>query len=436
MTMDVRDDDSVGTRVLPSEPSSRRAWGMTSLLLLLTILNYSDQAVFGIIAQPIADELGLSSSQIGLVGSLFYLTLTAGGLLTGLLNRWMSLRWAMVLLAFAWSFTAVPLIAAASLATLIISRLLLGLAEGPSAPLIFTATYSWHPASRRGFTGAVLTSAAAFTQFAVIPALAFVTVKFGWRAALVCLAVATAVWCVVWLARWKEGPYLGKSAGEPNADEVGTEEIAKVPWSRIFLTKTFVTSAALGMSVFALGSAVLTWLPSYFEVGLGYSRLEAGTLSGLPAILGLAIALTTSVLSDRLFRCGSTTRFVRIIIPSVGVLISGAVLVSMPAITTPAVAVAAISLGYGFSLPTLPLVQAAIVELSPPRQTAGTLGVLIAIFTTGGLIAPYATGLIVDAASTPAAGYTASFQVFGLIAAVCAVLTISFAKPEKDSPRP
>lgn len=100
----------------------------------------------GVIAQPLREELGLTSSQIGLVGSLFFLTFTIGGFFAGLLNRWMTLRWSLVLLALCWAAAMMlPMVVVASFAVLILSRLFLGLAEGPSSALLHTAAYSWHP---------------------------------------------------------------------------------------------------------------------------------------------------------------------------------------------------------------------------------------------------------------------------------------------------
>ena len=55
-----------------------------------------------------------------------------------------------------------------------------------------------------------------------------------------------------------------------------------------------------------------------------------------------------------------------------------------------------------------PLIHAATSELCAPQQTAGTMGGFIAIQAIGGHVALYATGLIVDHAATPAAGYRPS----------------------------
>lgn len=425
-------------RLGPAGESRRVAWSLTGLLVTLYVINYADKAVLGIIAQPLAEELGLRSSQIGLVGSLFFLTFTVGGFFAGALNRWMTLRWALVGLALCWAVAMLPLVAAAAFAVLVVSRLFLGLAEGPSSALLHTAAYSWHPPARRGLPSALLAGAASIAKIAVAPVLALITVGFGWRAALICLAVAGIVWCVVWVFVWREGPYTKVSAseretaGSRTSDRLSVAEEPRVPWRRILLSRSFIFGALLVMSVYALVTVVLTWLPSYFEVGLGYSRVSAGSMFALPSLVGLVLMLISSTLGDRMIATGTPSRVVRVVVPALGVLICGALLVALPSISTPIVAVLVVSVGYGFASVVFPLLNAAISEICPPQQMAGTLGVFLATMAVGGLIAPYATGLIVDAAATPAEGYALAFAILGIVGAVAALCALVFVNPERD----
>lgn len=416
------------------------AWGLTSLLVSLYVINYADKAVLGIIAKPLRVELGLTAAQIGLVGSLFFLTFTIGGFFAGLLNRWMTLRWSLVLLGLCWAAAMLPLIAVAGFAVLLISRLFLGLAEGPSSALLHTAAYAWHPPARRALPGALLAGSASISKIAIAPLLTVITVGFGWRWALFALAAAGMVWAVVWLSVWRPGPYIA-SGRTKRVDDTEKAEASPAdaepatPWIRVFLAPTFITGALLVMSVYALVSVVLTWLPSYFEDGLGYSQLQSGSMFAFPSIVGLALMLLSSVTSDRMITKGASPRVLRIVVPSVGVLISGVLLFLLPSISTPIVCVLILSVGYGFAAMVFPLFNAAVAEICPPRQTAGTLGVFLAIMAIGGLVAPYATGVIVDAAATPAEGYATAFQMLGLVASVCAVLTLVFANPVRDRKR-
>ncbi|PQP21139.1 MFS transporter [Rhodococcus opacus] len=407
-----------------------RAWGMTGLVIFLYVVNYADKAVLGIIAQPLARELDMSYSQIGLVGSLFYATYTVGGFLAGPLEKRLTLRWALLALALVWSVVMFPLVVSATFVTLVAGRMLLGFGEGPSAALLHTAMYSWHPPAKRGLPGAFLAGAPSVAKIALAPALTFITVQWGWRAALVSLSLLGLVWMVFWLTGWKEGPYTGRVAQGTDTAPVPTEP--SVPWRSIVLTRTFVSCAFMTTVVFALSTVVLTWLPSYFEVGLGYSALQAGSMFALPSTVALILMILSGSVTDRLNARGHTSRVTRIIVPAISVLICGAVLMFLPYIGAPGIAVAVVSVGYGIGTIAYPLVNAAISELCPPQQTAGTMGIFIALMAFGGLITPYVTGVVIDHAATPAEGYATSFQAIGLLGAAAAVLVLLFANPERD----
>nr|WP_235174496.1 MFS transporter [Tomitella biformata] len=417
--------------------NSKRAWAMTGLVTFLYVVNYADKAVLGIIAQPLARELGLTSTQIGMVGSLFFLTFTIGGFMAGALNKLLTLRWALLALCMMWSIVMLPLVISASLAALIICRMLLGLAEGPSSALMHTAAYSWHPPAKRGLPSALLAGSASVAKIALAPVLAFITVEFGWRAAILALSGLGVLWMVCWVTGWTEGPFTSKAVKSPKSDDSAApativHEEPSAPWRSILLSRTFVSCCVLIMAVYSLTTVVLTWLPSYFEVGLGYTALQAGSMFALPSVVGLALMLVSGAVTDKMIARGARSRVVRIIVPCVGVLICGSVLLFLPQIGTPALAVAAVSIGYGFAAIVFPLVNSAISELCPPQQTAGTMGAFLAIMAIGGLIAPYATGVLVDNAATAAEGYAQAFQAIGVVGAIGAVLVLIFANPERD----
>ena len=75
-----------------------------------------------------------------------------------------------------------------------------------------------------------------------------------------------------------------------------------------------ITGALVVMSVYALVSVVLTWLPSYFEEGLGYSRLQSGSMFAFPSIVGLVLMVLSSITSDRMISKGATSRMLRIVV--------------------------------------------------------------------------------------------------------------------------
>lgn len=427
--------------VTPSSEGESRAtaWGFTGLLVSLYVVNWADKAVLGLAAQPLMQELGLSASQIGLLGSAFFLTFTVGGFTAGLLNRWGSLKWILALLAIGWSVAMLPVILSATFAVLLGSRMLLGFLEGPSSAIVHTAVYTWHPVEKRGVPSACITAAASIAKIAIAPALAILMAAQGWRAAFVVLAVVGVVWTLVWLPTWRVGPHgsdKSTKAAAATQAETGTETAEPTaPWGKVFTTPTFVFGALAVMSMYALVSVVLTFLPSFFEVGLGYSQVQAGTMFGLPSIASLVVMAILSFTGDRLISRGASSRVLRGIVPATGLLVCGLALTTLPWISTPIVAVAVVSIGYAFGAAIFPLFNSAISQIVRPGQMAGTLGVFLALMAIGGLVAPYATGLIVDAAATPLEGYELAFQVFGIVAAVAAVGALIAVNPERDQAR-
>lgn len=410
--------------------SRARAWGFTGLLVSLYVVNWADKAVFGLAAQPLAKELGLSASQIGLVGSAFFLAFTVGGFFAGPLNRWMTLKAALVLLAIGWSVAMLPLVLSATFTVLLLSRMLLGFLEGPSSALVHTSVFSWHPREKRGLPAACITASASIAKIAIAPALAVLMATQGWRAAFLVLAVAGVVWAAFWLPTWRVGPYgTDKASGASEAEE------PVAPWRAVLTTPTFVGGALAVMSMYALVTVVLTFLPSYFELGLGYSQVQSGTMFAFPSIASLVVMFLLSGVGDRLLARGATSRVLRGVVPAVGLLVCGVSMTVVPYLGAPVVAVVVVSVGYAFGASVFPLFNSAVSEIVRPRQMANTLGIFLALMAIGGLIAPYVTGVIVDAAASPADGFARAFQIFGAFAIVGALAAMVMVNPERDKAR-
>lgn len=421
------------TMTPPGQESRAKAWGLTSVLVLLYTVNYSDKILLGLVAQPLKEEFGLTSAQIGLTASVFFFAFSAGGFFAGLVNKWATLRWSLMALAVIWAACMVPMIVAGSFVVLLVSRFLLGLTEGPSGALIHTAVYSWHPMEKRSMPGAFIASSSSLAKIAVAPALAFLIVQFGWHSAFVAMLVVGLGWCVLWYFTWRPGPY-----GEvriPGVKGSATTPAPAVPWMSIFRTGTFLGALAAVIPMYALLTVVLTWLPSYFEVGLGFTRLQAGAMFGFPSMAAMIAMFGSTYLSDRYMSRGVSSRVMRGIVPAAGLLVCGVSMAVLPYIGTPNIVVAVVSIGYGIGCILAPIMNAAISQICPKNQVAGSLGMFLALMAIGGIVAPPLTGMIVDQAVSPAVGYAQSFQIFGIAAIVGAVLAMILVNPDRDSVR-
>ncbi|NEW28730.1 MFS transporter [Nocardia cyriacigeorgica] len=424
--------DQTSTSAPPVAGPGVTGWGLTGLLVVLYLLNASDKAVFGLIAQPLREDLGLTASQIGFTGSMFFLAFTVGGFLAGPINKVLALRWSIAIIAVLWGLVMLPLVVWATFAVLFLSRVLLGFTEGPTSALLHTAAYSWHAPSKRGLPSGLILSGSMLAKMAVVPLLALVVADHGWRAAIIVLAAATALWCVPWLITWRPGPHTVGGNRSVSADANSEPAVA---WRRLLSSKTFVSAVAVAIVAYALMSVVLTWLPSYFEQGLGYSRLESGALFAAPSLVGLTTLLGGSWLSDRAASRGLSLRLVRVVAPCVGVFVAGLLLLSLPMLGSPILAVVAVSVAYGLVVAIFPLLNAAVTATCPPQQTSGVIGAFFALQAIGGIIGPWTMGIVVDASATKVDGYTAAFQCLGVAGSIAAVAALLLADPARDRER-
>ncbi|MGX4688082.1 MFS transporter [Streptomyces sp. JNUCC 63] len=432
--MSVSDTTIPGTR--QAKESRATAWGFTGLLVLLTIVNWADKAILGIVAQPLSEEFGLSASQVGMAGSLFFLAFAIASWFSGFLKKWLSLKWGLGLLALCWAVSMVPMLVVPAFGVLLVSRVLLGLSEGPTGALVFSALYSWHPPEKRGLPSASLNVGTTVAQVSVAPVMALMVAAWGWRAAFLLLAVVGLAWSILWLLVWRGGPYYRETRPEAALDQAAdAAPTDKATWIKIFTSHTFLGATAAVIAMYVLLSVIVTWLPSYFEVGLGYTRKQAGLMIGLPSLASLIFALLSTFAGDRMLGRGTSSRMARGVMPGAGLLVAGLAFAVLPYAGAPALAVAVVSVGYGLASIVLPNYLAAMSQLCPPQYLAGALGCFMGAMYLGGLVGPLLTGAIVDGFGDPAAGYAFAFQIFGVVALVASIAALLMVNPERDVER-
>jgi MFS family permease len=363
---------------------------------------------------------------------VFFFAFTVGGFFAGAINRLVALRWALFGLSIIWAATMFPMVIAGTFIVLLVTRTILGFFEGPSGAIILSATYTWYPAEKRGLPSSLISAANSFAKIAVAPALTWLIVTFGWHTGFLVLMAAGILWCVLWLTTWRPGPFADIRVADPEATAPAQ---AKVPWSRVFLNRTFIGALILAVPMYGLITVVLTWLPSYFEVGLKFTRLEAGSMFGVPSIAALVAMFASTAVTDRLMARGISSRILRGVVPAVGLILCGAAMVVLPLIGDRFAVVAVVSIGYGIGCIVTPITNAAISQICPPSQVAGALGVFLALQAVAGIVAPPITGAIVDAASSPAMGYAQSFQAFGVVSLLGAIVAMFLIDPDRDGRR-
>ena len=119
------------------------------------LINFADKTVIGIAAVPIMQELKLSPSEFGLIGSSFYLLFALSAVVTGFVVNRVQTRWVLVAMGLVWALTQFPMTGAAGFGTLVACRIALGAGEGPAARVALHSAYKWFPNELRTLPTAV-----------------------------------------------------------------------------------------------------------------------------------------------------------------------------------------------------------------------------------------------------------------------------------------
>ncbi|QEE61430.1 MFS transporter [Salinibacterium sp. dk2585] len=423
-------------------PRRRRmiGWSMTTMLLVLMMISWADKAILGIVAVPLMNDLGITPSQFGLLGSAVFMLFGIAQFVAAPIANRVKSKWILLTLCLIWSIAQVPIFVFASLPALWFSRLLLGAGEGPLAPISMHAAYKWFPAAKSATPASIVSSGVTLGIVAFAPVLAWISSEFGWKSTFVFLAIIGVVWSVIWVIVGREGPYTSareEARIEGTAATIVDERAAaaadtKVPYLRSFLTPTWLLAVLCSFLGYWTFTVATTWLPAYYETVLGTTTQQGGSLIALPAIWGtiatIGLGWFTQVLSAR----GLATRKSRGLVLGGAALFAGVMVIAGTVVADPTLATICFMFGFGTSPALFAMTYLIAAETSSVSQRGAVLQITNAFLTAGGLCAPMVVGFLVDGAPTAAIGYSNAFLLTGAMLAVAGLAACLFINQQRD----
>ena len=145
------------------------SWLMVALLFLFMLVNFADKAVIGIAAVPMMQELRLSPSQFGLIGSSFFLLFPVSAVVTGFIVNRVQKRWALLVMALVWALTQFPMLGTIGFTSVVACRVALGAGEGPAYPVALHSAYKWFPHEFRTLPTAIIAQGAGIGIMVALP---------------------------------------------------------------------------------------------------------------------------------------------------------------------------------------------------------------------------------------------------------------------------
>lgn len=413
---------------------SRRAWAITLLLLGFMLVNFGDRAVLGLAAAPLMKETGISPSQYGLISSGFYLLFSVSAIVVGFIANRVSNKVLILIMAIVWSLAQLPILFVANVGVLLASRVALGAAEGPSAPVAMNAVQKWFPDHKRNAPTALLNSGSALGVVILAPVLGVVIGQFGWRAAFGVMCALGVLWAALWAVFGREGT-ADRTPGPATIGETETGGL-RVPYRRIFLTGTALSVVFSGLALSFGLATLVSWIPVYLAGPLGFDAGTAALLIILPWLASALLMSTQGAVSDALMSRGVPSRVARGVLGACGMLAAAACLVGVVAAPSLPFKIVCITLAFSVSGMQFTIGTTMMAELAPPRQRAAVLSIVAAVTALAGLVSPAITGVLVQAHGVASpTGFHQSFLLNAALLGAAGLVALLLARPARDAAR-
>jgi MFS family permease len=404
--------------------TSGRAWTITLLLALFMYINFADKAVLGLAAVSMMRDMALSPAQWGVVGSSFFVLFPVAAALVGIGVDRVPTKWALAVMGLVWALTQFPMLVTLSFPALVACRIVLGAGEGPAYPVALHAAYKWFPDDRRTLPTSIIAIGAAVGVFTIAPVLAYLIARFGWHAAFGFLGVMGLVWVVAWIAWGEEGKVAVAASAGP-----------RIAYRRLFASPTVIGILVVSVAVYWGLALLVVWVPALLQQGLGYGVAATTAMVSL-SWGGVAVLMPlVGFLSQRAKLSGRSSRTARAV-PAALLAVAAGVLMMIALTLAPGfLQLALLASGYAIGGAIYTLGPAIIAEITPPGQRGTLLGIISALYSLAGLVAPGLTGRIIAVAPSAHDGYVHAFMLSGAVVAVGGLVGLLLIRPGADLAR-
>ncbi len=300
--------------------SARYSGYIFVLLFLLYVFDYADRMVVNSMFTFIRNDWGTTDTQNGWLVSVIYLAI---GILTFpvslLVDRWSRTK-TIGIMAIVWSLATAVCAITGNYIQLFMARIFIGFGEAGYAPggsALISGIYHFEKRSKMlGFWNASipLGSALGVTMGGIIAQ------SLGWKHAFGLVALPGLIIAILFLFL-KDYKTVDLSVTDKMNNRVklrGRDLIQE------FLSKPSLIFTYFGIAaVVFVTTAMIVWLPTYFEEVRGIEPETAGTLAGAVMLLALVGAPLGGMLIDRWRK---TQKKARLLFPSISTLISACLL--------------------------------------------------------------------------------------------------------------
>lgn len=394
----------------PREERVRRlAWILIGLLFLGSVVNYLDRAVLGVLMPEIRRDLELTNTGYAMAVNAFLITYTVSYIVGGRVADRLGSRRAFTLTLLVWSLAAMAHSFVRGIGSLAFWRAALGIGEGGYYPAAIRGAAEWFEPERRAKAVGLILSAISVGTLLTPPVVAWVTLRYGWRAAFLLTGSAGMVLLPPWLLLHRA---IRREFGHPDPAPGTVAVIPNVEGDQATLVQS-LRSRRYGCLL--LGRACtdsawyfyLFWMPGYFQDARRLSLADVGQLLWIPFLAAGIGAVFGAWAGTALIERGWTlSRSRRTMLAASAALGAGGAAASLaPGYLSALVIISFALFGHQSWSSNM---HTAITEAVPPRHVAMLYGITGAAGTLGGVAMQAIVGRLVDAG-----GYDGAFLLTG-----------------------
>ena len=404
-------------------------WVIVGLLATLYMINFMDKAVIGLSAQKIMGDLHITPTQFGGIGSSFFILFIVTSLFGGVLADRFAARNVLSIMALIWSLAMVPVLGVTSLTGLVVSRMVLGAGEGPTAPVGTHAIFKWFDSQSRVVPQAVYAAGPPVAIIFGAPFLTWVIQDYGWRDAFAMLGGFSLIWLIVWLTFGREGPeVIVKGDVLPAAGALGAGV-----YMRTILSRTYLACVCFGFPAYLILSVMLAWLPSFLTKGLGFTPRQTGLLVSLDWVILGVFPIVTGIISQGLMRRGYGARYSLGYVAGFSVVIAAIALFAVPKLDHGPLQLALLLIGFAFPAMITPVLFTILANIVPSPWRGGVLGSFSALIVSAGLLGPIAIGYAIQ--HSAGQNYFSGFVFLAFVLLVGGIVGLVLIDPDHDRER-
>ncbi len=378
-------------------------------VVLVSAMVASTFSIFAIavLASPIIDDLGISRTQVGLIGSVNTGLGALSAPLSGRLTDRIGPRRAVLILLAASAVSMTLMGLARSPWILLLSGIVAGLPQGWGNPATNALIASTLEPGQRGVMTGIKQSGVTLAIFIAGISLPALKGVWDWQAACLVFGMVFALFMVMaWML-------LPADVGPPRPATVAAQE--RSPLSP-FIYRLGLYALLMGLA----GGAIGRFLPLFAEEKLGYSLAVAGFAASLSGLLGMGFRIAAARMAET--RISPSALLVQL--SSVAVVSSSLLALSVPFgrwLLWPAVVLYAIGHTAWNAVANL-----TVIMKVDQRDAGRASGVIILGFLMGLTIAGPSTGALVDATGR----YELVWWASAALAAVSAAVLAARGRPQ------